>query len=107
MAHRRILLVAAALYRLKGLITQAEWRADKLLVEHGRSDVTATVHEAAHALHALAEGSTGVEAGLQSALTEILMVMHQLGASNDAGHLGETSESVAPSVPSNTNAMFV
>ncbi|XP_043221574.1 uncharacterized protein LOC122381461 isoform X6 [Amphibalanus amphitrite] len=76
---------------LKNLIRQAEWRVDQLLVSHGKTDAVSTVHQAAQALHALADGATDVESGLQSALTEILMVMHQLGAVSSHQQLGETT----------------
>ncbi|KAF0304185.1 hypothetical protein FJT64_023968 [Amphibalanus amphitrite] len=76
---------------LKNLIRQAEWRVDQLLVSYGKTDAVSTVHQAAQALHALADGATDVESGLQSALTEILMVMHQLGAVSSDQQLGETT----------------
>ena len=61
-------------------------------MRYGRTDAVAAVHQAAQALHALADGATDVEAGLQSALTEIIMVMRQLGAASSDHQLGETSE---------------
>ncbi|XP_043210984.1 uncharacterized protein LOC122375566 [Amphibalanus amphitrite] len=74
------------------LISAAESEAVRLLLRYGRTDAVSTVHQAAQALHALADGATDVESGLQSALTEILMVMHQLGAKLDTeGLLEETT----------------
>ena len=87
--HLSLFLSAAR--SLTQLIDTAEGQAGQLLVQHGRTDVITTVHQAALALHALADGATGVEAGLQSVLTEILMVMHQLGATLDVNEVEETT----------------
>ena len=84
--------VSPAARGLAQLIHTAERQTSQLLEKHDQMDAVTTVHQAALALHALADGTTGVEAGLQSALTEILMVMHQLGATLDTHDLEATSE---------------
>ncbi|XP_037079223.1 uncharacterized protein LOC119100218 [Pollicipes pollicipes] len=81
--------------RLHGLIAAAEWQAHTLLQQHGSAEaaqaLVTAAHEAAQGLRALAAGTTDVEAGLHAVLSEVLVVLHQLGAVQDGEQLDVTT----------------
>ncbi|XP_037073668.1 uncharacterized protein LOC119094850, partial [Pollicipes pollicipes] len=81
--------------RLHGLIAAAEWQAHTMLQQHGSAEaaqaLVTAAHEAAQGLRALAAGTTDVEAGLHAVLSEVLVVLHQLGAVQDGEQLDVTT----------------